>query len=112
MKLLTDDTIGAAVPPELYDRWTLLRGVDRDKLPKALRMAGDKLVLAHYDSDKSYLGRRWAYRRIWERLQPGGLLISDDIEDNTAFMDFSQALRQPAVVVKKGGGFVGVIRKN
>lgn len=72
MRVLKDDIIGAAVLPDLYDRWTLLRGVDRDNLPRALGAAGDALEFFHYDSDKSYFGRKWAYRKAWEALQPGG----------------------------------------
>lgn len=63
MRVLKDDIIGAAVLPDLYDRWTLLRGVDRDNLPRALGAAGDALEFFHYDSDKSYFGRKWAYRK-------------------------------------------------
>jgi len=108
-----DDLIGLAVPHELRGRWTLLRGADRDRLEDAIAML-QPIDLAHYDSDKSEAGRFWAYPLIWEALRPGGILMSDDIDDNFAFFDFAEAVGVTPVVVSNaaGGKFAGVLRKD
>jgi predicted O-methyltransferase YrrM len=93
-----DDYVGVVVPEELRSRWTLLAYPDRDALPKALRLMPE-LDMCHYDSDKSYDGRMWAYPRLWNALRPGGLFVSDDVADDVAFRDFCAALgREPAIV--------------
>jgi predicted O-methyltransferase YrrM len=51
---------GCLVPQELHDQWTLLRMADRDGLPQVLGLFSE-IDLCHYDSDKSYAGRMWAY---------------------------------------------------
>ena len=55
------------------------------------------LDLCHYDSDKSYYGRRWAYPKLWEALKTGGIFISDDIQDNWAFKEFCVSQRMSQV---------------
>lgn len=107
-----DDLVGLAVPRELRGNWTLHRGADREKLPGAIA-AIRPIDLVHYDSDKSYRGRVWAYPLIWDALKPGGILMSDDIEDNLAFLEFAEAVGIPPIVVRApdGAKFSGIIRK-
>ncbi|MBZ8133730.1 O-methyltransferase [Afifella sp. IM 167] len=108
-----DKYVGLAVPQELRRFWSLRSGADRDELPGALADFAP-LDLAHYDSDKSYDGRMFAYPRIWEALKPGGLLVSDDLHNNLAFIDFAQSVGvEPFVLAKKNAraDFVGVARK-
>ncbi|HWE47671.1 MAG TPA: class I SAM-dependent methyltransferase [Caulobacteraceae bacterium] len=102
--------VGVAVPETLSAGWTLIRQADRSGLPRALRMAGP-IDLCHYDSDKSYAGRRFAYPRLWAALKPGGYFISDDIGDNVAFHEFAADVGAPATIVATQDKFVGVIRK-
>ena len=85
-KINNDAYVGCIVPEDLRTRWTLLRYADREGLPKALQLLG-ALDLCHYDSDKRYRSRMWAYPLLWNALRPGGLLLSDDIGDNVAFRD-------------------------
>lgn len=108
----SDAQVGLAVPETLRPGWTLLRGADRDFLEKAIAQAAP-LDLAHYDSDKSYPGRIWAYGLLFDALRPGGLLISDDIQDNHAFFDFAEDLGLAPVVVRAGASekFIGVLKK-
>jgi predicted O-methyltransferase YrrM len=109
-----DRFVGAAVPNHLFERWDLILGSDRDRIPQVLSRTGKQINLSHYDSDKSYYGRLWAYCKIWEYLSNGGLLVSDDISDNLAFRDFCWEVEAEPVVVRKEADkdrFVGVIRK-
>ena len=106
-----DAVVGCVVPEWLRSRWTLIRRADRDALPGALSDL-KPLDLAHYDSDKSYSGRTYAYDQIWSALRTGGLLVSDDIADNLAFKVFAeQVQRTPYVFGKSGEGYVGILVK-
>lgn len=112
MQLPDDNRIGDAVPDRLRARWRVHLGVDRDRLPEALtRIPAGTLGLVHYDSDKSYYGRAWAYRLIWQHLKPGGLLVSDDIGDNEAFRDFALAVGRAPLVLLYDTAYVGVLEK-
>lgn len=108
MRLENDDLVGFVVPVRLRQRWKLILGTDRDRLPKAL--ANNLFDLAHYDSDKSYLGRSWALPIIWAHIRRGGVLICDDIGDNLGFRDFCISVRVEPLVSRIGTKFVGVIR--
>lgn len=100
--------VGCAVPADLRASWTLLRYPDSIGLPRALAQLGGPLDFCHYDSDKSYEGRAWAYPLIWAALRPGGILMSDDIDDNTGFRDYAAELGvEPMVVMTPGGGGAG-----
>lgn len=103
--------VGIVVPPDLAADWTLIREPDRNGLRKALRQLGGAIDLCHYDSDKSYQGRMFAYPLLWQALRPGGIFISDDIQDNLAFRDFFAAAGVPVHVTSSDGKFVGVARK-
>lgn len=109
-----NDYVGCVVPKELAARWTLIRLADREGLPSAL---GELPVidLCHYDSDKSFEGRMWAYPKLWDALVEGGVFLSDDIDDNLAFRDFAQAVkRKPFVIASpatNGIKYVGAIVK-
>jgi hypothetical protein len=109
-KLNNDAHVGCIVPDALRSRWTLLRYADREGLPRALRLLGT-LDLCHYDSDKRYRSRMWAYPLLWQALRPGGLLLSDDIGDNIAFRDFCLQVRLDPVVIGIAGKYVGALVK-
>lgn len=103
--------IGLAVPLNLRDRWTLCQRPDREFLPWAVANHRP-FDVAHYDSDKSFSGRLFGYHWMWEGLAQGGFLVSDDIEDNLGFKLFSELVgREPIVVGKSRGHFVGILRK-
>lgn len=110
-KLNNSDWVGVAVPADLREQWRLLRQPDRNGIKKALTVQKGALDLCHYDSDKSYYGRRWAYPLLWNALRPGGVFISDDIQDNFAFRDFSEATEARFWVLESQGKFVGICVK-
>ena len=107
-----DELVGLAVPNDLKSCWSLRRGADRDELPTAIADTRP-IDLAHYDSDKSYAGRRWAYPLIWDGLRDGGLLISDDVEDNLAFLDFAAEISARPLIVSAPyrDRLTGILRK-
>jgi predicted O-methyltransferase YrrM len=106
-----DEWVGAVVPPRLRDGWRLIRRPDRTGLRMAVREFDGRIDLAHYDSDKSYAGRRFGYEILWEALEPGGVFISDDIQDNFAFRDFVTERRATFAVTSAGKKFAGIAIK-
>jgi predicted O-methyltransferase YrrM len=106
-----DRFVGWVVPDSLRTRWTLLRGADRDVLPGLVAQLGG-LDLVHYDSDKSPEGRTFAFELLWPALRPGGLLISDDVQQNFGFQEFARRVsHRPWILRKPNGSFAGVLMK-
>ena len=103
--------VGIVVPESWRDRWTLIRRPDRNGLRRAIADFGGEIDLCHYDSDKSYPGRMFAFPLLWRALRPGGLFISDDISDNFAFRDFFARLGVGIAIVRSEGKHVGIARK-
>ena len=102
-----DEHVGYIVPENLKKYWKLFRFADRESLPKIFRQVSSFDVF-HYDSDKSYHGRMWAYHRIYKRLRPGSVFISDDIGDNSAYQDFCNRMNISTFVVEYNGKYIGV----
>jgi predicted O-methyltransferase YrrM len=103
--------IGVVVPESLRHNWNIIREPDRHGLDKAIAGLGGVIDLCHYDSDKSYRGRQYAYPRLWAALAGGGIFISDDIQDNMAFAEFVQMRKLPFAVTEFEGKFVGITRR-
>lgn len=106
-----EEFVGIVVPQEWRNRWTLIRRPDRNGIKHAIAAFGGTIDLAHYDSDKSYVGRMYALPLLWAALRPGGLLICDDIQDNFGFRDFASKLAIPFAITESDGKFVGLLRK-
>jgi predicted O-methyltransferase YrrM len=103
--------VGIVVPEEWRESWTLIRRPDRNGLRQAIADFGGEIDLCHYDSDKSYPGRMFAFPLLWRALRPGGLFISDDISDNFGFRDFFSRIGVDIAVVRSQGKHVGIARK-
>lgn len=102
--------VGLVVPQRFFRYWKLYRMPDRAGLAKAFKHL-PSVDFVHYDSDKSYKGRIWAYCRIWSKLSANGILMSDDIGDNFAWRDFCEMHKIEQTVVKFRGKFIGLARK-
>jgi len=107
----TEAWVACVVPRELAENWYLIRHCDRTGIPVGIRMLGGILDLCHYDSDKSVLGRKFGYTRMWKALREGGILISDDISDNFAFFNFAESVGRVPIVVKEKNKFIGIVVK-
>ena len=110
-KMGNEDFVGIAVSDRLRDRWTIIRQPDRPGLEKAIAAFDGNIDLCHYDSDKSWWGRAYAFPLLWDALVPGGLFISDDIQDNLFFAEFVKSKKLPFAVTMSEGKFVGLMRK-
>jgi hypothetical protein len=79
--------IGAAVPARLRDRWTLVRGTSRRKLPGVLSRAGSIDLFVH-DSLHTDRNLRFELARAWAAMRGAGVLVADDVDQNSAFQPF------------------------
>ena len=104
------DKVGFLIPKELKKKWKLYKMPDRLILNNIFKTYG-KFDVCHYDSDKTYYGRLWSYKLIFKNLRNNGLLISDDINDNEAFIDFAKMNNKKIYIIKGVKNYVGVIIK-
>lgn len=98
-KIGNEDYVGCVVADELRGHWRLIRLPDRQSLPKAIAELGE-IDMCHYDSDKSYRGKKWAYPILWSVLRTGGMFVSDDISDDFAFKDFCVDTERTPLVIR------------
>ncbi|MFC3160355.1 class I SAM-dependent methyltransferase [Chryseobacterium arachidis] len=105
-----DQYVGYVVPENLKPNWKLFRFADKESLPKIF-VESPSFDVVHYDSDKSYNGRFWAYGELYKRLRKGGVFISDDIGDNSAYQDFCEKNAIETTVVEYEGKYIGVFIK-
>lgn len=103
--------VGIVVPKYLRKQWVLIRKPDNPGLIEALKLAKNHIDLCHYDSDKSWWGRHFAYPILWRSLRSKGLFISDDIQDNLYFSEFVKNKLSKFAVIEFEGKFIGLIRK-
>ncbi|RME94825.1 MAG: class I SAM-dependent methyltransferase, partial [Bacteroidetes bacterium] len=99
------------IPELLRKNWQLIQLPDRIGLPKAIKLLNGPLDLCHYDSDKSYAGRMWAYPRLWKALKTGGIFVSDDVGDNLGFFNFAEKIQVNPVIVAWNDKYIGILRK-
>ena len=106
-----DVYVGCVVPENLRKNWKLFRFADRESLPKIFKEQSE-FDFVHYDSDKSYNGRMWAYHVLWDKVKSGGVFMSDDIADNAAFMDYCRQNKREPIIVEFDGKYAGLILKS
>ncbi len=106
-----EEWVGVVVPETLRQRWKLIKEPDRNGIEKAIAAFNGAIDLCHYDPDKSYNGRLYAYPRLWKALRAGGLFISDDIQDNFGFRDFCSRNKIIFQVTESNGKYIGIARK-
>ena len=78
---------GFAVPAHLRNRWKLRLGPSQELLSPLLEQLGE-IDIFFRDSEHTYEAMTFEFNCAWPHLRDGGLLISDDVDRNTAFQDF------------------------
>ncbi len=63
-KLNNEPFVGIVVTESLRPSWTLIRLPDRNGLNRAIAQFNGTIDFAHYDFDKTYYGRDFAYPLI------------------------------------------------
>jgi predicted O-methyltransferase YrrM len=108
-----DQYVGSLIPYRLRSRWTLHRGNAQRLLPPLLKRLGAIDFFLH-DSLHTYEHMQMEFEAAWAALRPGGLLMADDIEGNTAFLEHAARPDVRAAVVMKvadGDALFGVAVK-
>jgi predicted O-methyltransferase YrrM len=100
--------VGVLVPEHLRSQWTLRLEGDRRNLPAILDEVAD-VDLFHYDSDKTYAGRRFAIDLVMPHLAPAGVVLMDDVQDNLFFRDWVPRTGKSIRVFGSTTAFVGAI---
>lgn len=103
--------IGVVVKESFKDNWNLYLEGDEVNLPKILQIVG-QIDLFHYDSDKSYSGREFAITSAKAQMSEKGVILMDDIQDNSYFYDYVEN-EQPEswYVFNFKGKYIGMIGK-
>jgi len=110
-KMNNEAFVGIVVSERFRNAWTLVREPDRQGIEKAVQIFSNEIDLCHYDSDKSWWGRQYGFKWLWEALKPGGIFISDDIQDNMAFAEFVEDKKLNFSVTESDGKYVGILKK-
>jgi predicted O-methyltransferase YrrM len=84
-----DREIGIAVAPERRDRWTLIEGSSRRKLPSLLERLGSIDLFVH-DSLHSERNVRFELEHAWPFVRAGGAVVVDDVHLNAGFAEWSR----------------------
>lgn len=109
-KMGNENYVGIVVPENLKPNWILIQESDTSGLPKGFAKVL-YLDVVHYDSDKSYLGRKNTYPILYDKLKKGGIFISDDIGDNMAFKHFCDKMNVKPLIVQFNNQYVGLFTK-
>ena len=104
-KMNNEKFVGIVVDKSLRNKWELIREPDRYGIVKAINNFDGEIDLCHYDSDKSYYGRKYAYNILWSALK-------DDIQDNMYFKEFVEEKNVQFSVIKSAEKYVGIMCKN
>ncbi len=76
-----DAQVGFVVPPARRDRWTLIEGSSRRKLPGLLKRLGAVDLFVH-DSLHTERNIRFELEQAWPFVRPGGTVVVDDVHMN------------------------------
>ena len=101
--------IGIIVPNNIKINWNLfIKGDENNILEIKKKISSVDLI--HYDSDKTYKGRKNFMKLVSDLVHDQTYLIMDDLHDNSFFLDYVNAnkeLNWKILNVKKG--FIGII---
>ena len=104
--------IGRAIPEFLREQFSLIIGDASKELQKLIQKEISIDIFLH-DSAHTYQNMTNEFCIVWPKIRKGGFLLSDDVSDHDAFLDFSDEVnRQPIIISgKEYGGHFGIIQK-
>ncbi|WP_418281970.1 class I SAM-dependent methyltransferase [Halorubrum sp. DTA98] len=98
------DSLGNLVPDEFRHRWDFRKGYSQELLPE-LFLEIDEIDVFIHDSDHSAPCMMFEYELAWTWLRTGGVLISDDINQNDAFRMFGEERASVWGPIEQNTGF-------
>jgi predicted O-methyltransferase YrrM len=99
--------VGFVVPKELRNNWKLILGDSKTELPKLLSELKQIDIFFH-DSLHTYEHMMFEFETAWPHIKEKGLIISDDIYWNNAFIDFAKKVNSQYITFNG----IGIIKKN
>ena len=99
--------VGYVVDEDLKDNWHLFINGDQNNLPEISEKT-ETIDLFHYDSDKSYSGRKYALKALGNQLKENSVVIFDDIQDNFHFRDYVEDNKLKYKVFEFEGKYIGL----
>ena len=105
--------IGDAIPQNLREKWKLVVGSSAEKLEETLRSKKTIDMFLH-DSLHTYKNMLFEYNITWPFIKKNGFLISDDVSENNAFLDFYSTVNGSPILMtsdQHNETFLGIIRK-
>lgn len=99
----TAEKPGWIIPERFRSRWHFMAGKSEEQLQPLLRKLG-QIDLFFHDSLHTYDHMTFEYTTVWPYLKEGGLLLSDNINWNKAFPDFTLKVNRRPVEKYHFGG--------
>ncbi len=96
-----------------FPNWELKIEGDEANIPKLISNI-NHIDIFHYDSDKTYEGKKNVYNLIKKKISDKSILIFDDIQDDIFFYEICQRTSFEYKIFKfnsKYIGFLGKIKK-
>ncbi len=105
------EKVGQAIPEPLRKWHELIIGNSMTELEK-LKNRTKYFDIFMHDSSHTYKHMMNEYQIVWLHLKNGGFLLSDDVSQNDAFLEFSYKVGKRAIIIRKDErGHFGIIRK-
>lgn len=102
--------VGELVPLGLRKRWKLIIDTPDKVLDVAIRTVADKRIdIFMHDSDHSYEGMAREFNLVKNNMSTNGIILSDDIEENNAFIDFAHSIGSDPEIIASYKCF-GILR--
>jgi len=105
------ESMGLAIPNNLKKRHQIVIGNASTKLSDILREKKYVDIFIH-DSSHTYQNMQKEFRIAWPYVKNGGFLLSDDVSQHDAFIEFADEVKmEPLIIKKENGSHFGIIKK-
>ena len=108
------EMIGNAIPSKIQDRWKLIIGTSSEKFDDLFQSL-EKVDIFLHDSLHTYKNMLLEFQTAWPFIKNSGFLLSDDVIDNNAFLEFYLANKGHPILLENTENdktTMGIIRKN
>src|SRR3990170_3232787 len=96
----TREKVGQAIPQSLKKWHELIIGNSLIELEK-LKTTVKQFDIFMHDSSHTYKHMMAEYQIAWPHLKDGGYLLSDDVSQNDAFLEFADRVGRQPLIIKK-----------
>jgi predicted O-methyltransferase YrrM len=100
-----DKEPGWIIPEHLRYRWEVHLGKSQEILPSIVNQLS-KIDIFIHDSEHSYECMMFEYETVYPKLIKKGILISDDVNWNTAFKEFSERYKLKDYYFSNNVGYI------